>query len=89
MIYVSFFVGFLAGVMCTLWVRKYIYDKFAPRSYVVADFSRTVNQTGVYEMKFYLTPDVVLEGYTKKIPPLGVKPENLLVKIRTFNIRRG
>ncbi|MBP5353391.1 MAG: hypothetical protein J6Y91_06510 [Alphaproteobacteria bacterium] len=40
-------------------------------------------------MDFYLTPNDVVKGYTKKLPPEGTRPEDLIVTIRSFHTARG
>lgn len=84
-----FILGLVCGSVLTLYVRQCVYKRFAPRVYNVCSFSRVADETGVYEMNFYLSPNTVLEGYTKKLPPEGVKPEDLTVKVRSLHSMRG
>ena len=90
-----FFLGLITGICLTivsgyaLW-RKYLSlcKKFGPRTYQVAKFS-AVTENNVYRIDFYLTDDIICQGYSKKCPPFNAKPEELTVTIRNYHSRRG
>ena len=92
-----FFIGIVCGILlCVviLAVGVKIYQaaltKFSPRWYQIKEFSTERDEkTGVYQMSFYLTDDIILHGYTKKSPPQNISPRELEAKIRTYHHSRG
>lgn len=86
-IVIGFFIILVVNA-CEYLVYKYIIDKFAPPTYRIHSYETTPDSTNVYRMRFYLTDDVIKEGYTKKCPPAGTLPEQLTARIRTFHPKR-
>ena len=68
---------------------KNLKEKFQTRWYKVKSFSRIPYSDGSYQMDFYISEECFYKGYTKKLPPKGVRVEDLKVKIRKYHSGRN
>jgi hypothetical protein len=91
-----FLLGFFTGAVVTLlgayvFIRMFhkLENKFAPRWYPVISYSADIDEDGVYSMVILITDGYTCHGYTKKLPPQGIFPQNLEAKIRKIHPKRG
>lgn len=93
----NYMIQFLSGVFVattTIAIAEYYFftkviKKFlSPQTYPVSSYETTADPNGGYRMDFYLTPEDIKRGYTKKLPPDGTSPEKLRVYVRGYHTGR-
>ncbi len=82
-----FFGGMLLQFIIERSIRL-VYKKFLNQKYQVVCFSRELEADGTYKIWFRHPCGRVVQGYTKKCPPKNILPSELMVKVRTYNLKR-
>ena len=88
---IGFLCGFVVATVLFLWGRSYcyhLYSRLTDKRYPVLSYSLLPEKDGVFLMRFAFSNNEEITGYTKKCPPMGLRPEDLEVKIRSYHAIR-
>ena len=81
---IGFLCGFALATFLFLWGRSYcyhLYSRLTDKRYPVLSYSLLPEKDGVFLMRFAFSNNEEITGYTKKCLPMGLRPEDLEVKI--------
>ena len=89
---IMFMLGVLSGfgISWGIWkfLRQWKQENLC-KTYQVKSYSTQANADGTFDIYFFLSPNTVYCGYTKKLPPEGTLPSDLEVSIRTYSTKRN